>query len=158
MITSILEDSPHMAMSACYAGQDDVAAVLRLLGQLLSERVPVDLGMLYRGEPLIFESPGTQNSASIIIPVGGNPFQVPNLTVEKVVRRVYSLPDTSAREEYTVRDQTPVRDPTGLRCLFLPKYRPVLQQVRIPKIAMLFWSLPFPIPTGRYTKTLIQLT
>jgi acyl transferase domain-containing protein len=88
MITSILEDSPHMAMSACYAGQDDVATVLRLLGQLLSERVPIDLGTLYSGETLTFESLGTQHPASLIIPVGGKPFRMPKPTrAEPEVRR-----------------------------------------------------------------------
>ncbi|MBW2217724.1 MAG: type I polyketide synthase, partial [Deltaproteobacteria bacterium] len=87
MITSILEDSPHMAMSACYAGQDDVAAVLRLLGQLLSERVPIDLGTLYSGETLTFESPGTQHPASLIIPVGGKPFRMPKPTISETENR-----------------------------------------------------------------------
>ncbi len=77
MIAGILEDRPHMAMPVCYAGQDDVTAVLRLLGQLLSERIPVDIESLYTS--VLAESRDDQNPACVIIPVGGTPFQIPEI-------------------------------------------------------------------------------
>ncbi|MBI3296867.1 MAG: acyltransferase domain-containing protein [Elusimicrobia bacterium] len=50
MVGKILEGKPHAARSACVRDQDDVSTVLRLLGTLAAERVPMDLGRLY-GRP-----------------------------------------------------------------------------------------------------------
>src|SRR5262249_42981760 len=50
MIGRILGDRPHLARSACVRGQDPVSTVLRTLGHLFTEGVPVDLGALY-GRP-----------------------------------------------------------------------------------------------------------
>jgi acyl transferase domain-containing protein/3-hydroxymyristoyl/3-hydroxydecanoyl-(acyl carrier protein) dehydratase len=47
MIDKILGPLPHVARSACVRGADEVSTVLRLLGQLIAERVPVDLKALY---------------------------------------------------------------------------------------------------------------
>ena len=47
MIGQVLGYRPHLARSGCAAGQDGVSAVLRLLGHLIAERIPVDLGKLY---------------------------------------------------------------------------------------------------------------
>ncbi|MBW2143303.1 MAG: type I polyketide synthase, partial [Deltaproteobacteria bacterium] len=77
MIGNILDSRPHMALSACAPGQDDAASVLRLLGRLLSERVPVDLNSLYGGEASATEYRTSQPPASITIPIGGKAFQVP---------------------------------------------------------------------------------
>ena len=79
MIGNILDSRPHMALSACAPGQDNAASVLRLLGRLLSERVPVDLGVLYGGEASTTEYRTSQPPASIIIPIGGKAFMIPTL-------------------------------------------------------------------------------
>ena len=47
MIGKILGPLPHVARSACVKGADEVGTVLRLLAQLISERIPVDLKPLY---------------------------------------------------------------------------------------------------------------
>ena len=47
MIGKILGPLPHTARSACVKGADEVSTVLRLLAQLISERIPVDLKPLY---------------------------------------------------------------------------------------------------------------
>jgi len=47
MIGKILGPLPHAARSACSRGADEVSAVLRLLAQLIAERLPVDLKPLY---------------------------------------------------------------------------------------------------------------
>jgi len=47
MIPSILEQKPHLAVSACVRGEDDVLTVLKFLGTLIAERVPVDLSNFY---------------------------------------------------------------------------------------------------------------
>ena len=50
MVDSILGERPHLARTACSAGVDPVSLLLRLLGQCLAERVPVDLASLYPAE------------------------------------------------------------------------------------------------------------
>ncbi|MBI5202959.1 MAG: type I polyketide synthase, partial [Elusimicrobia bacterium] len=52
MVSKILGDKPHAARSACVRDQEDVSTVLRLLGHLCAERVPVDLAKLYGEESL----------------------------------------------------------------------------------------------------------
>ncbi|HAM36607.1 MAG TPA: type I polyketide synthase [Elusimicrobia bacterium] len=47
MIGKILGPLPHMAKSACVKGGDEAGSILRLLAQLISERIPVDLKALY---------------------------------------------------------------------------------------------------------------
>lgn len=79
MISQILGDRPHLAVSACDKGRDDLTAVLSVLGQLVAERAPVDLSALY-GEgssaaalAVRAEGPPTK---SVGIPIGGVPFVV----------------------------------------------------------------------------------
>lgn len=82
MIRQILEGRPHLARSACVLGQDSVTTVLSLLGTLIAERVPVDLNGLYgRGETVVVsppreEEPQRESSRTLVIPLGGKPFEV----------------------------------------------------------------------------------
>jgi PfaB family protein len=48
MIGRILGDRPHLARSACFAGMEGTSAILRLLAQLVAERVQVDLAPLHK--------------------------------------------------------------------------------------------------------------
>jgi PfaB family protein len=77
MIRNILQDRPHVARAACFSGQDPVSTVLRLLGQLIAERVPVDLNSLYGEEALTIQEHKTGKSLSLEVQIGGRPFQVP---------------------------------------------------------------------------------
>lgn len=75
MIDSILGDRPHLARSACYAGQDSVSTVMRMLANLIAEKVPVDLTPL-------FDLPGQEsanhNSDTIVrVSIGGSRFLPP---------------------------------------------------------------------------------
>jgi PfaB family protein len=47
MIKTILREKPHLAVSACCRGEEDPLTILKFLGALISERVPVDLDKLY---------------------------------------------------------------------------------------------------------------
>ena len=47
MIRSILNGKPHLALSACVRGESDGLTVLKLLGTLAAEGIPVDLDRLY---------------------------------------------------------------------------------------------------------------
>ncbi|RJP81162.1 MAG: type I polyketide synthase [Desulfobacteraceae bacterium] len=47
MIDSILDGLPHVAVSACIKGEDNYLTILKFLGSLIAERVPVQLDALY---------------------------------------------------------------------------------------------------------------
>jgi len=47
MIKQILSDKPHLAASACLNGEVDYITILKILGRLIAERVPVSLDNLY---------------------------------------------------------------------------------------------------------------
>jgi PfaB family protein len=75
MIGRILGERPHLARSACPAGQDPVSAVLKLLASLIAERVPVDLAPLLTAVPT---PPVAPEAAGLLrVPLGGGPFQPP---------------------------------------------------------------------------------
>ncbi len=47
MIRSILENQPHLAVSSCFRGENDYLTILKFLGTLIAQRVPVNLSSLY---------------------------------------------------------------------------------------------------------------
>src|SRR5262249_12610497 len=81
MIDKILDNRPYFAKSADRRGEDGVSGVLRLLGALIAERVPVDLDVLYGRETRVQEHLDTTFDAGgkklIRVPVGGEPFDPP---------------------------------------------------------------------------------
>lgn len=80
MIGSILGDRPHLARSACHAGQEPVSALLRLLGNLIAERVAVDLAPLFDSPVFAagYNQTDEQKPGSLIrVTLGGTPFQPP---------------------------------------------------------------------------------
>ncbi len=83
MITRILGDQPHLARSICVQGQDNVSAILRLLGQLLVERVPVSLEKLYGDKS---HAVGHQDPFEV------NPDQLVTLATDRGAFPMVSLP------------------------------------------------------------------
>ncbi len=75
MIGRILGDRPHLARSACFAGQDSVSIILRLLANLIAERVPLDLAPLF-DEPHI-ETHTNTKTATVKVSIGGMSFHPP---------------------------------------------------------------------------------
>jgi PfaB family protein len=75
MIGRILGDRPHLARSACQAGQEPVSVVLRMLANLIAERVPVDLSPLYEFPEQ--EADAANESGLVRVRLGGPPFQPP---------------------------------------------------------------------------------
>jgi PfaB family protein len=72
MINNILQDKPHLAMSACVRGEDDYTTITKVLAALIAERVPVDLEKLYgpKSYPPLKIAPAaeiTQNPISILV-------------------------------------------------------------------------------------------
>lgn len=47
MIRSILKNKPHVALSACFRGENEPLSILKLLGTLVAEQIPVNLDRLY---------------------------------------------------------------------------------------------------------------
>ncbi|MFZ3044801.1 MAG: beta-ketoacyl synthase N-terminal-like domain-containing protein, partial [Desulfatirhabdiaceae bacterium] len=47
MIDQILSDRPHLALSASFRGEDEYLSLLKFLGNLIAERIPVSLDALY---------------------------------------------------------------------------------------------------------------
>ena len=72
MIGRILGDRPHLARSACYGGQEQVSTLLRFLGSLIAERVPLDLSALYSQSNA--DTTSTVSSARVCVAIGGAPF------------------------------------------------------------------------------------
>ena len=70
MIQKILEGRAFRARSISSPTQDEPSMVLRALAMLIAERVPVDLGPLYRGMPAVDEDSGPV----IRVPVGREGF------------------------------------------------------------------------------------
>ncbi|MFO0807664.1 MAG: beta-ketoacyl synthase N-terminal-like domain-containing protein [Gemmataceae bacterium] len=64
-VAAVLGDRPHIARSVCVRGQDEVSTLLRTLGHLHAERVPVDLTPLYGGDTPVRREQGRE----IAIPV-----------------------------------------------------------------------------------------
>ncbi len=74
MIDRILQHRPHLALSACVRGEDDPLTILKVLGALVAERVPVDLQKLYGPSAYAPESlaiPEDKPAGSIRLTVGG---------------------------------------------------------------------------------------
>ncbi len=65
MIEKILEGRRFVARAVCAQGQDGVSSILRTLGALVAERIPVDLGSLY-----FSSEPSNNSGACITVPVG----------------------------------------------------------------------------------------
>ncbi|MDM8538762.1 hypothetical protein QUF70_18555, partial [Desulfobacterales bacterium HSG17] len=77
MIDRILSGRQHSAVSTCIRGQDDYQTILKCLGTLIAERVPVDLENLY-GNDLLEQAnkniiDKTQGRKKISVQIGGKP-------------------------------------------------------------------------------------
>jgi PfaB family protein len=76
MIGRILSGRPHVARSACLPGIEPGSAILRLLAQLLAERVPVNLEPLFAAAPAQLAVQGVVGAGgSIRFNTGGAAFE-----------------------------------------------------------------------------------
>jgi PfaB family protein len=74
MIGSILQDKPHLALSACNKGEDDYTTIIKTMAALIAERVPVDLDKLYGPDaypPAMIEPVEINSQDRIKVIVGG---------------------------------------------------------------------------------------
>ncbi len=74
MIRRILHQTPHLAVSADVRGEDDYLTILKFLGDLSAERVPVNLDPLYGDDaypPTLIAPQKAASKKEITIPIGG---------------------------------------------------------------------------------------
>ena len=74
MIKTILKEKPHLALSACSRGEDDLMTMLKFLGTLAAHRIPVDLDAFYGIQafsPAVREIHAQHSERLLILPVGG---------------------------------------------------------------------------------------
>ncbi len=79
MINRILDGKPHLAVSADARGEDDYLTMLKFLGALIAERIPVNLDKLYGDEtyPPALITPRKENPGKEIrIMIGGAGYEV----------------------------------------------------------------------------------
>ncbi|MDZ4684632.1 MAG: beta-ketoacyl synthase N-terminal-like domain-containing protein, partial [Planctomycetaceae bacterium] len=78
MIDEILGDRPHWVRPVTPATADPVTHALRVLGELIVQRVPVDLTVLYGGETALpSHRPETAPPTCVVTPTQGARWQIP---------------------------------------------------------------------------------
>ena len=93
MIGKILGDKEHVARTACREGQDSVSTVLRMLGHLVAERVPLSLDNLYGTETALPSHDisgylSTEKKRAIVVPSGGRISKVQTPAAKPAQRKV----------------------------------------------------------------------
>ncbi|MCP4396839.1 MAG: type I polyketide synthase, partial [bacterium] len=96
MIDKILADQPHFAASACASNYEDTSTVLRLLGRLSAERIPLDLSPLYgrESEAVALQAEESTLKKVLRFPTGGQPFEI--ILPEK--KRVFAAEKAEQKE------------------------------------------------------------
>jgi acyl transferase domain-containing protein/3-hydroxymyristoyl/3-hydroxydecanoyl-(acyl carrier protein) dehydratase len=94
MIGSILGDRPHLARSACFAGQDPVSVMMKMMANLIAERVPVDLSPLFDVPRVAVAAQKTSGTVRVVL--GGAPFQPPQSPKAAPVKNPATVQDTPA--------------------------------------------------------------
>ncbi len=77
MIRKILGTDPHLAVSASVPGEDGYLSILKLLGSLIAERVPVSLDRLYESQaypPALVRPRNERAGKAITLSIGGKAF------------------------------------------------------------------------------------
>ncbi len=83
MISRILKDAPHLAISACNRGENDYTTIAKVLATLIAERVPINLDNLYGAgayAPEMIEPAIKYSGNPIKITIGGKT-PLPALTI-----------------------------------------------------------------------------
>jgi len=85
MIDKILKDKPHLALSACVRGENDYLTVLKFIGALIAEGVPVDISKLYGMDSYARETAAGEKEGGepMIIPIGGREPAPPEISISE---------------------------------------------------------------------------
>lgn len=122
MISRILEGRPHLARSACFNSPDQVLNLLRLLGSLVAERVPLDLSPLCMAQPLATTAAST--TAQLRLLLGGKRFSMPTLP-QPSQQQTETAPAPKAT---STPSPTLVQQPIAQQPVQLPPQQELLQQ------------------------------
>ncbi|HVY60064.1 MAG TPA: type I polyketide synthase, partial [Planctomycetota bacterium] len=76
---------PHLARPVCVRGQGAHATVLRLLGALLAERVPLDLARLFEDAPAPAPTAPRSAADAIVVPTAPAPLRLPPLPAARAI-------------------------------------------------------------------------
>ncbi len=111
MIGRILGDRPHLARSACFSGQDPVSVILKMMANLIAERLPVDLSPLFDVPRVVVAA---QNRSGMVrVGLGGAPFQPPQPPVPQA-KKPAATKETAATSSVTATTTPePLRDGAG---------------------------------------------
>ncbi|HSH96611.1 MAG TPA: beta-ketoacyl synthase N-terminal-like domain-containing protein [Roseimicrobium sp.] len=122
MISRILNDRPHLAISACYPCQSETTALMRFLAKLIGNQFSMNLDFLFV-EETAGNRPveGARNIPSVSVPLGGKAFKV-------------SLPDTNEPD-------VALFDPESDH--FMPEPEPEPQPVRRIQTSAVAETVPF---------------
>ncbi len=123
MISQILDGKPHLARSACAPGLDGEGAILRLLANLVAERVQINLEPLFAVTPPAFQS--TKHAGSVSIIPGGEAFTPPQPPAETVPLAILPEPAAVRPEPETLSQPLPL---PGLPETFAPPADPLLRE------------------------------
>jgi PfaB family protein len=112
MIGRILGDRPHLARSACFAGQDPVSVMLKMMANLIAERVPVDLSPLFNVPRVAVADKKTAGTVRVVL--GGPPFQPPQPPVAATGKKPAVVQvSTAAPPAIATTAPDPLRASTG---------------------------------------------
>ncbi len=102
MIGRILEDREHLAVSACVQGEDEYFTIMKLLGNLIAERVPVDIAPLFKNltQPSAETDPDRPKTAYTHMNLGCGAFSPPRPQTQ-------SPPQAEPVAPKTISDQEP---------------------------------------------------
>jgi len=101
MIGRILGERSHLARSASVRGENEVLSVLRLLGALIAEGVPVDLARVYPAPEIAVTNHEPDKSISIRVRPG--PFEPPLPRIEPLLKSSNAPGRSSHPEPFTGR-------------------------------------------------------
>jgi len=105
MISRILDDQPHLALSANSRGEDEMLSLLKLLGTLAAERIPINLEALYgqSAYPVAVQS----KERIQVIPTGGHAFSPQFPQTVAAAYSVVPLTEISDTDRQDEQRQTP---------------------------------------------------
>ncbi|MFC1813812.1 beta-ketoacyl synthase N-terminal-like domain-containing protein [Thermodesulfobacteriota bacterium] len=112
MISSILKDKPHTAVSASIRDEDEYLTILKFLGALIAQRIPVNLDNLYGIDayPLKTKAdPEGKSTKKVSLTIGG---KAPDPTLPSLAIGKHK-PDDSGRKKEGVNIQHPVSSNQG---------------------------------------------
>ncbi len=119
MIATLLEGRPHLARSACVPGQDAVGLLLRLLAQLIAERVPIDLSPLYGQGPALEPDEG-KSGRVLNVHCGGAPFVPPPIPSRAPEATLPATPERAMPSESPVISPTAVHGAAPFPVVSMP--------------------------------------